>query len=76
MAFLGETSSQALVNIKLLNIETEARASALVSGRADVIFWFMIFSYDMATHDMDAPEGLIFSKPYFGFNEALLVGKK
>ncbi len=71
MAFLGETSSQALVNIKLLNIETEARASALVSGRADVVFWFMVYG-----HYMDAPEGLIFSKPYFGFYEALLVGKK
>ncbi|MBQ7151902.1 MAG: transporter substrate-binding domain-containing protein [Synergistaceae bacterium] len=63
------------VNIRLINIDTLARAAALQSGRADVVFWFQS-SVDPSAPNLDVPEGIILSDPYFKWNEQYFIGKK
>ena len=74
-AILAEIGRRLHVNIKPLNVDTGARAAALKSGRADVVFWFMVFmGYDAKQEDI--PEGIITSTPYFGWNKSVLIGRK
>ena len=72
-AILAEIGRKLHVNINLVNIETAARASALASGRVDVVFWFMIYGQDKT---IDLPEGIIVSEPYYGFYRAYLISRK
>lgn len=74
-AVLAEIGRRLHVNIKPVVVETGARATALKSGRADVVFWFQVFTgYDAVQQDI--PEGVITSTPYYGWNKFLLVGRK
>ncbi len=74
-AILAEIGRRLHVNIKPLNVETGARVTALKSGRADVVFWVMVFmGYDAKQEDI--PEGIITSTPYFGWNKSVLIGRK
>lgn len=73
-AILSEIGRRAKINIKLLHVETAARTTALMSGRADGVFWYQIYK-DSKTQP-DAPEGVIFSDPYYDFNITLHIGKK
>ena len=63
-AILAEISNRINKNIELLDIDGDARAAALSSGRADVIFW-AILPVDDRPKDIDTPEGSILSEPYF-----------
>ena len=73
-AILAEIGKRLHVNINPLIVETGARAAALKSGRADVVFWVQIFTgYDKQP---DVPEGIITSTPYFGWNKSIFIGKK
>ena len=63
-AILAEISTRINKNIELLDIDGDARAAALSSGRADVIFW-AILPVDDRPKDIDTPEGSILSEPYF-----------
>ncbi len=73
-AVLAEIGRRLHVNINPVIVETGARAVALKSGRADVVFWFQIFEgYDAQP---DVPEGVITSTPYYGWNKSMLIGKK
>ena len=74
VALLSEIANRLHVNINPVNVETGSRASALQSGRADGVFWFMTFEgYDKQP---DLPEGVITSTPYYGWTKVLLIGKK
>lgn len=73
-AMLAEIARRAHVNIKTVTVETAARVPALMSGRADAVFWFQIFEgYEVQP---DVPEGVITSTPYYGWNKIMLIGKK
>lgn len=63
-ALLAEISTRIHKNIEVLDIDGDARASALTSGRADVIFW-AILPVDDRPKDIDTPEGAVLSEPYF-----------
>jgi len=63
-ALLAEISKRINKNIEILDIDGDARAAALTSGRADVIFW-AILPVDDRPKDIDTPEGVILSAPYF-----------
>ena len=63
-AVLAEIGRWLEVNIELVSMQTGSRAMALTSNAADAVFWFM----DRPGHDDDAPEGLVFSKPYLDWN--------
>ena len=73
-ALLAEIGKRLNVNIELVNIEAGARNSALSSGRVDVVFW-----YETAkdfTWNLDAPEGVILSEPYYSWNKFYHITRK
>lgn len=63
-AVLAEIGRRLEVNIELVSMQTGSRTMALMSNAADAVFWFM----DRPGFDDDAPEGVIFSKPYLGWS--------
>ena len=73
-AILAEIGKRLHVNIKLLNIDSAARASALASKRADVAFWFLVLKDE--DKQPDVPAGVILSEPYYEWNEYLHIRKK
>ena len=73
-AVLAEIGRRLHQNISLLNIDTGARAAALASGRADVIFWYM--SARDYERDIDVPDGVLLSDPYYEWNKFLYIRKK
>ena len=62
------------VNIQLVNIESGARAAALASKRADVVFWFE--HRNGLDAQPDVPEGIVLSETYYTWNEMLCLKKK
>ena len=64
-ALIAEIAQQLQRNIELIDIDGDARASVLSSGRADVVFWAILPVGDDRPHDIDTPEGAILSNPYF-----------
>ncbi len=73
-AVLAEISRRLKVNIQVIQVESGARAAALTSGRADCAFWFEGYSKGNELV-FDAPEGLIFSNPYYNWHKFFYVGK-
>ena len=68
MALLAEIAKKANINIEVIQVDTGARAAALTSGRADVIFW--VNSSSCSVHGdiekgADTPEGTITTETYF-----------
>ena len=63
-ALLAEIAKRLNTNIEILDIDGDARASALSSGRADVIFWAILPSDDRPK-DFDTPADSVLSEPYF-----------
>ena len=74
-ALLAEIGRKIHANIKLVNIDTGARAAALKSGRVDVVFWFQS-NVNPSMPNLDVPEGVILSEPYYQWNEQYFIGKK
>ncbi|MBQ7578336.1 MAG: transporter substrate-binding domain-containing protein [Synergistaceae bacterium] len=66
IALLAEIAKRLKFNVEILSIESPARASALASGRADLVFWFEI--YRGLKTQPDIPEGVIVSDPYYQFD--------
>ena len=64
-ALLAEMGKRLNKNIEIFDIEGDARASALTSGRADVIFWAIVPVDDSRPKDIDTPEGAVLTEPYF-----------
>ena len=73
-AILAEIGKRLKVNIELLNIESAARASALASGRADVVFWFQVRAGEGVQPDV--PSGVILSESYYDWTKYLHIRKK
>lgn len=68
-AVLAELGRRMRVNIELLNVETGARTSALMSGRANAVFWYEIS--DTEGKKSDVPYGVLLSEPYYGWDTFL-----
>lgn len=62
-AILAEICGRLGLNVKLVNIDSGARAAMLSSGRADVVFWFEYRRGNNGSYDI--PEGVIISEPYY-----------
>ena len=73
-AVLAELAKRMKVNIQLVNIESGARAAALASKRADVVFWFQF--YNEYEKQYDIPEDVMLSEAYYTWNEDLHIKKK
>lgn len=65
-AILAEIAGRLGLNVKLQNIESNARAAMLSSGRSDVVFWFEHKRNGSTKHDV--PDGVILSEPYYQFD--------
>lgn len=76
-AMLAEMAKRLNRNIEIVQIETGSRAAALSSKLIDVVFWVVVpFGNDKIPADIDKPEGLELSNPYFQDNVALIQLKK
>ena len=72
-AVLSEIGRRLRVNISLVNVSAGARTAALVSGRADVVFWYEVNS--TLTFQPDVPDDVILSVPYLEWNTFIHVRK-
>ena len=64
-AVLAEIGNRMLKNIELVQVDSGARASALTSKQADVIFWAIVPVIEIIPSDTDKPDGVILTEPYF-----------
>ena len=72
-AMLAEISKRINKNIEPVQIKSGARAAALQSNLIDVVFWVIVpVGNDNMPADIDKPEGLELSQPYFKDNIALI----
>ncbi len=69
-AMLAEIGKRLGRNIQPVEIESGARASALTSKFIDVVFWALVPLGNDLPADIDKPEGLELSAPYFKDNVA------
>ena len=70
-AMLAELGRRLHMNIKLIYTNAASRAAALMSGKADAVFWFEQYSEGV---QFDIPEGIITTAPYYGWNKQLWIG--
>ena len=75
-AILAEIAKRLNKNIEIVHIDSGARAAALASNQIDVIFWAIIPDLEGFPKDIDKPEGVEFSVPYFKDNVAHIKLKK
>ena len=75
-ALLAEIAKRLDKNIEIVEIHSGARATALSSKSIDVIFWVAVPNGDKVPADVDKPEGVELSAPYFKDNVAHLKLKK
>ena len=64
-ALLAEIAKRLGRNIEVIDLDSGARASALVGKQIDVIFWAVVPNGDKMPADIDKPEGVEFTTPYF-----------
>lgn len=64
-ALLAEIAKRLNKNIELIHIEGGARAAALNADQIDVVFWAIVPVNNTFPADIDKPEGLELSAPYF-----------
>ena len=75
-ALLAEVAKRLGKNIEIVDIDSGARAVALTSGQIDVIFWVVVPTVDKVPADIDRPEGVELSAPYFKDNVEHIKLKK
>ena len=73
-ALLAEIGRRLEINIEILYVNSGARASALASKRADVVFCFRIYNWDGTQPDL--PDGVITSGSYFDWTKYFHIRKK
>ena len=65
-AVLAEISKRIGKNIELINIDSAARASILTSNGANVVFWVSVpKDSTLLPNNIDQPEGIAVSEPYY-----------
>lgn len=73
-ALLAEIGRRLKVNIELVDIDSGARNTALLSGRVDVVFWYETAKgFDWK---LDVPQGVLLSEPYYSWNKFYHITKK
>lgn len=71
VAVLAEIGKRLHVNIMPVNISAGARTAALVSGRADIVFWYEV-NESLETQP-DVPDEVILSEPYLVWEKFIHV---
>ena len=76
-AVLAEISRRINKNIELVSVDSAARASILASKGADVVFWVAVpKDSKLVPADIDQPEGIAITEPYYQDNVAHVGLKK
>ena len=76
-AVLAEISRRINKNIELVSVDSGARASILTSKGADVVFWVAVpKDSTLIPANIDQPEGIAISEPYYHDNVAHVGLKK
>lgn len=73
-ALLAEIGKRLKMNFELVHIDAGARNAALLSGRVDLVFWYE--TAENGAWTLDAPEGVILSRPYYSWNKFFHIRKK
>lgn len=71
-AMLAEIAKRLNKNIEIVQIETGARAAALTSKLIDVVFWVILPVGHELPADIDKPEYMELSEPYFKDDVAVI----
>lgn len=66
MAVLAEISRRLRVNISIIQVDTASRTAALVTGKADAVFWYEVMQSSQENFDVD--DDVILSEPYLEWN--------
>ena len=75
-AVAAELGKRLGYNIEFLNIDSGARATALSTGTADVVFWSVsVTGESFNTENIDIPDGTIITTPYIE-QKNMIVTKK
>lgn len=64
-ALLSELGKHLQKNIEIVQIDSAARATALSSGKIDISFWAIVPINDVMPSNIDKPQGVELSTPYF-----------
>ena len=64
-ALLSEVAKRLHKNVELVQIDSGARAAALSAGEIDVIFWVVVPEGEFFPKNIDTPDGIELSEPYF-----------
>lgn len=64
-ALISELGKRLQKNIEIVQIDSASRAAALQSGKIDISFWAIIPTDTNLPADMDKPQGVELSAPYF-----------
>ena len=78
-AVLAELGRRLNKNIKFINTNAGGRSAALMSGRADIVFWYRATKSAIEGDDpfdnlfKDAPEGVILSLPYYSCENEMII---
>ena len=64
-ALLAEIAKRLNKNIEIVQIDSGARAAALAADQIDVIFWAIVPVGDFLSKNIDKPDGIALSEPYF-----------
>ena len=77
-AILAEIGKRIECNIEIIHVDASARIPALSSGRADVVFWFELYSSSNGkeAEQLDLVPGIIVSDPYYGTDLIFNVSKR
>ena len=75
-AMLAEIGKRLNRNVEVVDIDSGARAAALSSNQIDVVFWVSVPAGDSVPADIDKPESLELSAPYFKDDVTHLTLKK
>ncbi len=73
-AILAEIAKRLKINIHFVTVDSAARSASLMSGRSDVVFWFM--SVNGFTKQLDVPDDIALSEPYYTWNHYLNLKPK
>ncbi len=73
-ALIAEIGRRLKINIRLVYVNSGSRSAALVSGRADTVFWYQLT--EDSEKRFDIPNEVIVSEPYFDWSSFLHIGMK
>ncbi|MBR5914269.1 MAG: transporter substrate-binding domain-containing protein [Selenomonadaceae bacterium] len=64
-ALIAELGKRLNKNVEIINIDSSARSSALMSDRVDLIFWAIVPVSEIIPANADKPDGTVLSTPYY-----------